>query len=147
MTKSNRSNRFGHFEGVLNLHVTEPPDRREWWECFFPRRPCLIVASYGFSYVDPDGRRWAVPYGSYVNGLTTPWFLWRLMPPFSWREIWASVVHDVACFKEGDVIVDGEPASFQEVHQVLYLAMRCKHVHPVRAWWAWLGVRMFGPRF
>ena len=129
---------WGHFEGHCDVRILPPPAKRRWWEWVFPRRPQLIVLSK-FSYIDPNGKRWQVEPGDPVNGLSTPCLFWRLMPPFAWREVRGSVIHDPEC----EVQVSPSP----EVHTMIYAAARCDNASPLRAWLMWFGVRFFGPRF
>lgn len=56
-----------------------------------------MVLDEEFFYIDPKGRKWISPKGSYINGATIPQFLWdSLGGPYSGRYRRASVVHDVA---------------------------------------------------
>jgi len=130
--------RFGHFEGRLLLEIPPPPSKRKWWEWFLPLRPQAIVRS-DFSFVEPDGTKWVARDGDEFNGISSPWCFWRLMPPFSWREIRAAVLHDPECVRRT------KPS--WRVHRMLRLAMRCDHASPLRAWIAWVAVIIGGPRF
>ena len=129
---------WGHFEGICTIEILPPPAERKWWEWVFARRPELVSTS-PFAYVDPRGKRWYVWPGDRNNGLSTPPLSWRLMPPFSWREIRAGVLHDRYC------VTQTEPS--WEVHRMIYEAARCDHSSPPRAWGMWAGARWFGPRF
>ena len=129
---------WGHFEGSLNLRVHPPPGKRLWWEWLFPRRPQVTVLSK-FVFVEPDGTRWISSGGDVVNGLSSPWCLWRLMPPFAWRGVRASALHDSAC-------VNRIRPSWR-THRMMYRAMRCDNESPLRAWVTWKLIRFFGPRF
>lgn len=129
---------WGHFEGHCDVRILPPPAKRRWWEFIFPRRPQLMVLST-FSYIDQKGKRWEVRPGTKVNGLSTPCIFWRLMPPFSWREVRGSVIHDPEC----EAKRNPSPA----VHKMLHAAARCDNSSPLRAWFMWCGVRGFGPKF
>ena len=130
--------RFGRFYGNLDLRILRPPSTHRWWEWLIPTRPLAQVMS-DFEFVEPDGTHWATGYGDITNGISTPWCFWRLMPPFAWREIRASALHDKAC------TVKSRPS--WRVHRMMYHAMRCDHASPIRAWTAWCILRVFGPRF
>lgn len=136
---SHQNGKFGRFTDTLDLRVDVPPRNRKWWEFIFPRRPQLTVLSENFAYIDSDGEEWPAPKWTRTNGASSPWLLWRLMPPFDWRTIYAAVVHDPACVNRD------RPST--ETHRMLYFAMRCQGVSPLRAWGAWFLARCFGPRF
>ena len=50
-----------------------------------------------FVYVDPSGKRWAVPSGAIVNGASIPQSLWMFGSPYTGDYRRASVVHDYHC--------------------------------------------------
>jgi len=129
---------WGKFVGHLDLRILPPPKKRRWWEWLFPRRPIAQVLS-DFEFVEPDGTRWLARHGDLINGISSPWCLWRLMPPFAWRTIRSSALHDPAC--------ENKTRPSWQTHRMLYRAMRCDHASPIRAWVAWILVRVFGPRF
>jgi hypothetical protein len=55
-----------------------------------------------FWYDDPNGRRWAAPKGSVVNGASIPEALWSSVgSPYTGDYRRASIVHDVACDTPG----------------------------------------------
>ena len=103
-----------------------------------PRRPIATVVTE-IEYLDPAGLLWVCFPGEEVNGLSTPWFFWRLLPPFSWRGIRPSILHDVACTNKS--------RTSKQVHDMLYYAMRCENVSAIRAYIVWRVVTWFGPRF
>jgi len=129
---------LGRFEGQLDLRIPPPPCKRKWWQWLFPLRPEAIILST-FTYIDKNGVRWEALPGTRINGLSSPWCLWRLMPPFEWRGIRASAIHDANC------LYRNHPS--WKVHQAMYRAMRCDNMSLLRAWTAWFLVRTFGPRF
>ena len=129
---------FGKFEGQLDLRILPPPRKRQWWEWLFPRRPKVTILSL-FAYIDKDGVRWEAPVGTKINGLSSPWCLWRLMPPFAWRGIRPSAIHDAGC------TYCTRPS--WAVHLAMYRAMKCENASPMRAWITWFLIRTFGPRF
>ena len=129
---------FGKFQGELDLRVLPPPAKRAWWEFLFPRRPEVMVLK-NFTYIDKDDKHWEARPGTKINGLSSPRFFWRLMPPFEWRGIKAAAIHDAGC------TYCIEPS--QKVHQAMYRVMRRDNMSPFRAFIAWFLVRSFGPRF
>ena len=134
------ANDWGEFTTELEIRILPPPKKRLWWEWIFPRRPQARLIE-PFTYTEPGPYR--LPWTSWdneeINGLSSPRVFWRLMPPFSWRGIRASALHDPACVRK-------ERPSWQ-VHRMMYYAMRCDNESPPRAWVAWAVVRVFGPRF
>jgi len=99
----------------------------------------LMTLLQDAAYKDPNGRIWYVDKGHKVNGLSVPWFLWRVQPPFVGRARNASVFHDVHC--------DLKAFPSPEVHMMFYNIMRMDGVNRVQAFDRWLMVRLFGPRF
>ena len=132
------ANDWGEFVTDLDIRVIPPPEKRLWWEWVFPRRPRVVLLRT-FIYAGPGGSRWSSLIHEKINGLSTPRFFWRLMPPFEWRGIRASALHDSACERKD------QPS--WRVHRMMYRAMRCDHMSPPRAWVAWAVARLFGPRF
>ena len=122
------------FEGQLDLRILPPPHKRKWWERLFPHQPRAIVLNL-FTYIDKDGVRWEAPAGTRINGLSSPWCLWRLMPPFAWRAIRPSAIHDAGC------------TYCTRPSWAVHKAMKCENAGPARAWITWFLIRAFGPRF
>ena len=61
-----------------------------------PDRNMSLLAD--FAYTDPDGKIWAAPKGSVINGASIPQPLWSTVgSPYTDDYRRASVVHDVAC--------------------------------------------------
>ena len=129
---------WGRFQGILKVEILPPPKHREWWEWIFPRRPRVRVLSH-FAFVDPEGTVWGVEPGDESNGISSPWICWRLVPPFTWRGIRWAVIHDVYC--------ESRVRPSVRTHRMIYYAARADGAAGLRAFFAWLGPRLFGPRF
>ena len=89
---------------------------------------------------DGAGRTWQAPAGAWLDGASIPRFFWRVVgSPYSGRYRAASVVHDYYCN------VQTRPSP--EVHHVFWEMCLASGVGRWSAFWLWLAVRMFGPRF
>lgn len=129
---------MSHFLGECDLRFPAPPTRLARWEWLCPRRPEAIVLAE-IQFIDPKCRVWRAAKGSHTNGLSSPWWLWWIVPPFSGRGIRAAVLHDVACQQKR------QPSPL--VHAMFYHAARADGAHPIRAWVGWVFIRLFGPKF
>ena len=127
------------FLGTPKLEILPPPSITRWWEFLLPLRPQFRLLA-DFVYWDSRGRRWIAHKGTVVNGLSSPRFFWRLLPPLSWRGISASVIHDAYC------IPPYERCSV-DVHWVLWDCMRTDGVLKIIANVVWFLTRFGGPRF
>lgn len=126
------------FIGEADLSFIPPPQQRKWWELFLSRRPRAIVRTE-LVFIDSRGDRWPVYPGTLVDGLSTPWWLWWIVRPFSWRSVRAMVIHDAYC--------KNRRRPSERVHEVFEEGLLCDGVHPIRARAGWLGVHYRGPKF
>lgn len=95
---------------------------------------------YPVVYIDPDGNELTIPAGFKTNGLSTPRFFWRLVPPFEPLSREASVVHDWLCHEYG---LDG----WDKSADVFYWCMLANGFGKKRAFVRWVSVRYFGKWF
>ena len=92
------------------------------------------------SFLDSYGVRWPAYAGDEVDGASIPRFLWRAAgSPFVGKYRRASVIHDVWCRNQARDSAD--------VHEMFFEAMRADGVRYLQAFFFWLAVRLFGPRF
>jgi hypothetical protein len=74
-----------------------------------------------FAYVDPDGHRWTVPYGTISDGATIPQLLWSdVGSPLTGKYRAAAILHDF--------LYRAQAASKDVADRVLMDAMRCSGV-------------------
>lgn len=146
MTSSTKKNGESFFVNNLDLRILSPTKPKTSWErllrFLLPARPRLMVVGdpdKPFHFVDSFGDVWYAEYRHVVNGLSTPWFFWRLFPPFSGFGIKTSVIHDVACDKKN------RPS--WKAHRMVYYSARCEGMSKQRAFLMWFAVRYFGPKF
>jgi hypothetical protein len=92
-----------------------------------------------FGYVDPAGRQWDVPAGMITNGASVPQFFWTAFPPFTGSYRSAAVIHDYYC--------ETKTRSWEETHEVFYLASRAAGVSEAIAKALYAAVYHFGPRW
>ncbi|MEK9810377.1 MAG: DUF1353 domain-containing protein [Candidatus Nanopelagicales bacterium] len=92
------------------------------------------------TYTDQNGQQWKALEGDIIDGASIPRFFWRLIgSPFVGRYRRASVIHDVYCKTQ----IHESPA----IHALFHEMMLVDGVSQWVAFWMWLAVRMFGPRF
>jgi Protein of unknown function (DUF1353) len=88
-------------------------------------------------YNDPNGKVWAAPAGSVVDGASIPRSLWSFMGgPFEGKYRNASVLHDVA--------YDQHKLPWQDCDRMFYNAMRCSGVSRVEAGTMYYALYKFG---
>lgn len=93
-----------------------------------------------FAYEDEDGHRWEAPKGSVVDGASIPSALWSVVgAPFTGSYRKASVVHDVACQVKNN--------TWQDVHDMFYVACRCGGVGRIKSKVMYWAVYHLGPRW
>lgn len=133
-----RSEKFGHFEGVLSLTEVGDGDLDCKSSHWVGESAFRLAAPY--AYVDASGRRWAVPKGACVNGASIPRPAQGVIGgPWAGKYKNASVVHDHYC------VSAKEP--WQAVHLMFYEAMRAKGVGKKTAALMYYIVYAFGPRW
>lgn len=92
-----------------------------------------------FAYIDPTGRLWEVPAGIETDGASIPRLFWVSFPPFTGKYRYAAIIHDHYCRTQ--------TRTWQETHNVFYLAMRAAGVEDRVAKLMWAGVYRLGPRW
>lgn len=88
---------------------------------------------------DHAGRRFAVPVGMVCDGASVPRLAWIFMPPDGLHRA-AALPHD-QIFGSGHVI-DGYRFTLWESDMLFLKRMREAGVHPVRANFAWAGLKL-----
>jgi hypothetical protein len=113
-----------------------------------------------FSFTDPDGKLWAAPKQSIVDGASIPRALWTTVgSPYTGDYRRASVVHDVACVDAGNDKKKRRAADRMFFHAcraggcsiwqstILYLGVRIGAAAPdVASWHAAVATETAGPR-
>jgi hypothetical protein len=123
---ANADDNFGSFQG--DLVVKALPDGRN------------LELTRPFSYVDPDGKHWAVPAGTIVDGASIPQPFWSIIGgPFEDKYREASVIHDYYCVAQTD--------TWEKVHLTFYNGMRARGVGGTKAKIMNAAVYNFGPRW
>jgi hypothetical protein len=118
---------FGHFSGDPRTRWISSPS--------VPDRTMELLEE--FHYVDPDGKTWAAPAGSVVDGASIPEALWRLVgSPYTGDYRNASIVHDVAC-EHADT-----KAKRRKADRMYYFACLCGGCTKRQAIVQYLGVRI-----
>ena len=99
-----------------------------------------MVLVEAFSYIDPDGRQWAVPAGATLNGATIPRALWTSIgSPYAGQYRRASVVHD---YYVGEIDnSDVTPEQRKEADRKFYNACRYDGCSKEFAALLYIGVR------
>lgn len=93
-----------------------------------------------FSFVDPNGKLWAVPSGTIVDGASIPPAFWSFIGgPFEDKYREASVIHDHFCETKTD--------TWENVHLVFYQGMQAKGVDAIKSKLMYAAVYNFGPRW
>lgn len=93
-----------------------------------------------FSFVDPNGKLWAVPSGTIVDGASIPAAFWSFIGgPFEDKYREASVIHDHFCDQKTD--------TWENVHLVFYQGMQAKGVDAIKSKLMYAAVYNFGPRW
>ena len=93
-------------------------------------------------FTDSEGLNWFAPEGSIVDGASIPRLLWTAVgSPFVGLYRRAAVLHDVYCANKPE----HRPST--AVHKMFKEAMLADGVSPIRAWYMYNAVRMFGPRW
>lgn len=93
-----------------------------------------------FAYVDQNGKSWAAPKDSVVNGASIPRAFWSIIGgPLEGQYRNASIIHDVGCERMAE--------SWQGVHLAFYHACRCGGVGESKAKLMYAAVYHFGPRW
>lgn len=92
------------------------------------------------TYCDGNGQLWRAYADDVIDGASIPRFFWRLIgSPFVGKYRRASVIHDVYCKTK---VVDSV-----DLHGLFHEMMLADGVSRWTAFWMWLAVRLFGPRF
>lgn len=92
------------------------------------------------TYHDQDGQQWYAYKGDIIDGASIPRFFWRIIgSPFVGRYRRASVIHDVYC--------KTQVADSIQIHSLFHEMMLADGCSQWVAFWMWVAVRLFGPRF
>jgi hypothetical protein len=125
---------FGRFVGDV--------DARDLAERGSDRRRELLA---DFSFVRTTGETITAPKGFRYDGASIPRLFWRIIgSPFTGDYRRAAVIHDWLCFLGNRGLT---PHSSPSVHQIFYEGMRADGCGPIRAFFMWAAVRLFGPHF
>lgn len=91
-------------------------------------------------YIDLNGIEWWIRENDITDGASIPRFLWVLIgSPFVGKYRKASVIHDVHC--------RSKTRSSSKVHKVFHEIMIDDKVQRNKAYFMWLAVKIFGPKF
>jgi hypothetical protein len=117
---------FGKFQGELVVKAL--PDGRS------------LELTQPFSFIDANGKLWAVPTGTVVDGASIPGAFWSFIGgPFEDKYREASVIHDHYCNEKSD--------TWENVHLVFYNGMLARGVESLKAKLMYAAVYNFGPRW
>jgi len=95
-----------------------------------------------FWYIDPDGKKWAAPKGSVIDGASIPRPLWSTVgSPFTDDYRNASIVHDVACQKI-DKFAPGADEKRKEADRMFFYACLAGGCSQKQAEILYIGVRI-----
>lgn len=121
-----QSSQYGRFIGAV---------RTEWID---DGRHMQLLGD--FSYIDPMGKRWAVPQGTKIDGASIPRAFWTVIGgPFEGPYRNASVVHDYHC--------DSKLERWQDVHRMFYYGMLAAGTDELKAKIMYFAVLVGGPRW
>lgn len=93
-----------------------------------------------FTYVDPNGKRWAAAAGLETDGASIPAILYPMVGhPFDGAYLKAAIVHDAAC--------PSDVEKWRDAHLMFYHALRRCGLGETKAKIMYAAVYHFGPRW
>lgn len=138
-------NRFGHFDGELEVRYIKQPKRR-WWLALMPRRRRWLVTR-GFTWHGESlvpGCCMSVLAGTVIDFASIPFvFLWLLGPMNSLTSDYGRIaaIHD-ELYQHGAAMTP--PVSRERADLALYYGIRCEEGWWLTAYAMWAAVRLFG---